>query len=215
MTEFLELNISAGQVRAIPVPLGSTDFQAISGPAALVGYSLRDGSGDAAQEGSGEVVAPGAGATIISILGLPAGNYLVQWTVELEGPAAAGDADNFKLTSSAGLNTHSVNQPAAGEYPQLQTEAAIGAGGNFKIVANAAGTAGVTYGGQLSVTPVEAGNVIVELQDGNNPLAEIAIGDSGVASLWYGDSGLSCRNEIFVHIVSGIVTGAIYARYVC
>ena len=213
MTDFLEVSISEGRVRAIPVPLTSTDFQVISGPAILVGYSIRDGSGDAAQEGSAQVVSPAAGQTIISVTGLPAGDYQIQWTVELEGAPGAGDADNFKLTSSGGMNNHSINLGVAGEYPQAGIPATIGAGGNFKIVANAAGTVGVTYGGQLAVTPIAAGNAVVEIQDGNNPLAEVATSDSGVSSLWYGDAGLACRNEIFIHVVTGIIVGAVYVRY--
>lgn len=212
MTE-IEIDIAAGPVRVLPVPVTTVDVLLINGPCELAGFSLRDATGDIPLEAENSVTSPAALATIVVTASLPAGTYTVNWTVELGGTLAAGDANNFQLVDVAGGLVASVNPAVAGNYPQAPVEIITTTAGTVKIIAIAAGTAGAIYSAQVSIIPTAAGNTVVELQDGNNPLAECAVPNPGADSRWYGSDGLKVRNRINLHIISGAVTGAVYARF--
>jgi hypothetical protein len=212
MTE-IDIDITAGPVRVLPVLATAVDVLLIQGPCQLNGWSLRDATGDLPLETEGSVTTPGALSTICSIANVPAGTYLVNWLVQLAGTPAAADANNFQLVNGATGLVVSANQGAIGEYPQDQVEIVVPATQTVKIVNIAAGTAGAIYTAQLALIPIAAGNSIVELQDGNNPLAEIAVPNPGADKQWFGGAGLHVRNRINLHMVSGAVTGAIYARF--
>ena len=213
MSIILEVETGEDPIRPLPVPPTSVDVIPLLGPAFLFGWSLRDATGDLTAVNEGALLSPGAGATIVTITGLQAGTYQIEWTVELLGAAAAADANNFKLVSSAGLLLNSLNAGAAGSYPQPNVQAVVGAAGSVSVQAIGAGTVGVTYLAQLVLIPVLFGNTVVEIQDGNQPLGEVALGQGESDTTWFDDPGLTIRNEIKVHMVSGLVTGTIYARY--
>lgn len=207
------VDVVAGNVEAIGVPVTSVDQLIISSDGMLHGWSLREASGDTPSQVTGQVVSPGAGATIAQLTGLAAGQYNVTWQVELTGAAAAGDANNFQLKSSSGQTFNSVNAGAAGQYAQIQAELTVGANGTISVVAIAAGTAGVTYGAQIAVEPLAIADAVVELQDGNNPLGEISLGANQSQTQWFGDNGVVIANRINLHVVSGVVTGAVFCTY--
>jgi hypothetical protein len=116
------------------------------------------GSVQDSRSNTGTVAAPGAGATITQ-LSLPPGTYSVAWTVELAGTLAVGDTNNFSLfqsgTGSNAVIINSVNPPVAGSYPQATVIVNSTNADNFiKILTIGAGTAGSSYTGTLTVTPL-------------------------------------------------------------
>jgi hypothetical protein len=213
MTIELDISLEGGEVHGIPVPVTATDLVLLNAPCRYVGYSLREASGSVESAKEGAVVAPGAGATIVSITGLAAGTYAVQWQVELAGAAAAAELNNFKLTSSAGDIVVSVNPAAAGLYAQVSADVTVGAAGSISVVAIGAGTAGVTYAAQISLDQDQPVDAIVEIQDSANPLDEVSLQAGFASNQWYGPEGRHVRGQIKLHVVQGTVTGIVYARF--
>jgi len=206
------VEVETGGVMALPVLPTSVDVQVIAGDARLVGWSLRDTSTPAGAEGAGQVVSPAAGAAIVTLSGLRAGTYDVTWSVGLQGAAAAIDADNFQLKNGAAVVENSDNAGAAGVYNQVGARIVVPANGTVTINAIAAGTVGVTYLAQIEMTPTTIAATVVELQDSGNILGEVSLppGDSDTHTL--AASGILCQGRINVHVVSGQVTGVVYAR---
>ncbi len=209
----IEIDITAGPVRVLPVLVTAVDVLLLNGPCELAGFSLRDATGDVPAAAEGSVISPAAGATIVTLAGLAAGTYLVNWEVELSGTLAAADANNFQITRPSLAAVGSVNLAVAGVYPQAPLEITVPSGGFISILAIGLATVGAVYSAQLTLTPVATPNTVAELQDGNNPLAELSLGGGVADSRWYGSGGLKVRNRINLHIVSGAVTGAVYARF--
>lgn len=205
--------VTQGEVRAIPVPVTSTDLTLLTGDGFLCGWSLREASGDISAYNEGSVVAPAAGATIVTLTGIPAGTYTVEIVTSLQGAAAAGDANNFKLTPSTGNAVVLPNPGAAGNFPQEEIQVTLGAAGTLTITAVAIGTAGVTYSATISITPINVPTAVIEFQDGNNPIGESEMTVAGVDTQWFGNYGMLIYNQIKLHVVSGTVTGAVYARF--
>ena len=101
----------------------------------------------------GNVTSPGAGATVTSLISLPAGTYQIGWTVSLSGTLSASDTNNFQL--NAGSQTLvSANPGAAGSYPQPPVEVVLPVATTISVTAIAAGTVGAVYAAQLVATPV-------------------------------------------------------------
>jgi hypothetical protein len=165
------------------------------------------------QENAGQVTSPGAGATICSVPIIAGVTYDYQWTVELTGAAAAADVNNFELLNSGAGVAPSLNPGAAGVYPQAGGRFVCIVTGVARVEALAAGTVGVTYGAQLSVVPTNSVDAVVEFQDGNNPLGESTVPANGTDSHTFMSDALKVRNQIKLHVVSGAVTGAVYARF--
>lgn len=209
MTE-IDIDVRVGGKLPVTVAPTSTDTTILQGAGRLAGWSLRDVNATAPNAASGNAVAPAAAQTIVSLVGLAAGTYTVQWTVGLQGAAAAADADNFQFRSGAGLNVASVNPGAAGEYPQVAIETTVGPADTMSIIAIGAGTAGVTYAADISITPMGATNTVCELIDGNNVIAEIAFGPNVSDTVDFGDGIKTQTARLTLHVVSGTVTGAVY-----
>lgn len=199
-----------GYVCPIPVPVTSVDISELNGPCLLYGWSLREASGDATQENEGSVTSPGALATITTVSGIPAGNYLIEWTVELAGTLAAGDANNFELKDSVGNVLQSVNPPVAGQYAQQSVPVTLPAGASVTIEALAAGTVGAIYSAQLVVTPASITDAQVEISDGNQALGESGMPVGGSDTQYFGFPGVTVRNTVSLHVVAGTVTGVVY-----
>jgi hypothetical protein len=58
-----------------------------------------------------------------------------------------------------------------------------------------------------------AATATVEIQDGGHPIAELSLGNGGADTRWFGPMGVCVRSDITLHILSGSITGAIYAGY--
>ena len=180
----------------------------VSGAKRLYGWSIISGAA-ATSENAGQVTAPGAGATIVQVTGLPAGDYAVTWTVELIGPAAAADQNNFQLLNGVTVILASDNQPAAGNYPQPGVVITVPASGTVSIQAIGAGTAAVIYRAQL-VLSLLAGGAIGNVLDGGQVAGTISTGQDGVDVQWMGDSGIYIGTSVAVLATVGKLSGCIY-----
>lgn len=213
MTE-IDVEIGLGPVRAIPVTPPVNGQILLAGPGRLMGWSFREAGFDQPQSNEGQAVAPAAGATIVQIANPAGDNYTVQWSVQLIGAAAAADQDNFALFVGATQLETSLNAGAAGQYPQTPVGNNNQFGSAYAIKAIGAGTAGVTYAAQLAVTPVAQTQAAIELQDGNQPLTEIAVAHNGAETRWFGPQGIYFCNRIQVAVITGNLTGVVYAQFV-
>lgn len=209
----LEIEVSLGRIRAIPCVAPANGTVLLAGPGELMGWSFRESGAETGLSTEASLVSPGAGATIASIANVPVGVYGISWSVQLIGAAAAADQDNFQLLSGATVLSTSLNAGAAGQYPQTAVQFSLTSQQTIAVKAIAAGTVGVTYAVQLAVTPVTAGQALLELQDGNQPLAEISAGIAGSLSQWYGPEGIRFYNRIQCNPIAGQMTGAVYARF--
>ena len=122
----------------VTVDLGN---DGVAPPATMPGFLAQSG---------GPVTSPGAFANILFAT-VPAGTYLVNWTVTLAGTVGASDVNNFALYANGAFVTSSVNAGAAGSYPQTAQMVTLAAGsGNLKILTNGAGTAGSQYSATIA-----------------------------------------------------------------
>lgn len=118
MTE-IEIDISVGHVRAIPVPSPVAGQVVLAGPGRLMGWSMRENGAESALANEGSVLAPAANAAIVSLPVVPAGLYNYTWTVSLTGAAAAADVNNFAFINGFATVNISLNPGTAGVYLQL------------------------------------------------------------------------------------------------
>jgi hypothetical protein len=206
------VELDTGEVMALPVLPTSVDVQVIASDCRLVGWSLRDTSTPAAQDGAAQVVAPGAGAAIVTLSGLRAGTYDVVWQVGLQGAAAAADANNFQLKNGVTVVENSDNAGAAGAYSQVGARITVPVNGTVTVNAIGAGTAGVTYLANVELTPSQVGATVVEIQDTGNILGEVSLPPGGSETDVLDHFGVLCQGRISVHVISGQVTGVVYAR---
>jgi hypothetical protein len=108
---------------------------------------------------SGSVNSPGSFSNLAGPVVIPAGTYLVSWSVTLSGILAAGDANNCGIYHNNTFITGSINPAAAGTYPQTPVPVTIAPGDTLKILNSNAGTAGSVYGASFSAT----GNLTISL----------------------------------------------------
>ena len=209
----IEVDITAGSVRTLAVLPTSTDLTLLTSDGYLYGWSLRDVSGDLPAYVQGSVTSPAAGATIATITGLAAGEYVVEVVTELGGTLAAADANNFQLVPSSGPAINLQNQAVAGNYPQEEVTVTVGASGSVTVKAIALATVGAVYSAEISLTPVGNVGFTVELQDGNEPLGESQAGAGGVDHQWFGGTGVRIKNQVKLHLVQGAVTGTVYCGW--
>lgn len=201
-----------GDVFPIPVPPTSADVTLITSDCRICGWSLRDATGDIAVEREGQVTSPGANAIITLIATLPNGTYDVTWSVALQGAAAAADADNFTLNANNAIVMGSINPGAAGTYPQVPARVTITTGVGISVNTIAVGTVGVTYLASFEATPVQRANTVVEIQDTGNILGEFAPFGNESDTEYFGEYGIPCQGQIKLHVISGVVTGVVYAK---
>lgn len=209
----LEIAIDAGVVQAIDLADIVNGKTLISGPARLMGWSVRDSGPQNATETEGQLVSPGAGATIATLAGIAAADYDIRWQVQLIGAAAAADQNNFALFFGATQLLTSENAGAAGIYPQTQIEQYGGFGANITVRAIGAGTVGVTYVAQLSGVLRSISGPVLQLQDDGHEIAEIGCPIFAVDSKWFGPSGIKVRGSLKTVVNVGQMSGALYLRY--
>lgn len=181
-----------------------------SGRKRLLGWSMASGA-VATTEGQGRQVAPAGGTTIASVGPLPAGDYLVTWTVELDGAAAAADLNNFRLMNGAAAVLVSDNPGAAGIYPQPGVAVTVAAAGTLSVQSVGAGTAAVGYSAQL-VAALLAGGAIGQVLDGGQVLGVVSTGQDQTDVQWMGDEGVEVTNSVAVLTSAGKLSGCLYVR---
>lgn len=177
----------------------------------LAGWSLipSDASG---LTGANTVVAPIAGATIAQVLAVPAGEYTCKWSAFLNGAAAAAEQDNMAIFVGATLAEVGNIPPAAGNYPQPDVTIVVPPGGaTVAVKTNGAGTAGVTYGALIDLTPVAAGECV--LLDGAQVVAVINMPVAASSNVHASREGIYIGNALNLKVNTGIVSGAVYVRH--
>lgn len=206
----IDIDIRLGGVISENVLPTSTDVTILQGGGILAGWSLRDASGTVPLEASGNQVAPAAGTDIAALTGLAAGTYTIEWTVALQGAAAAGDSNNFQLYDTAGNILASVNPGAAGEYIQPNAEVTVAAGAKIAIKNIGVGTAAVTYSANLVLSPTIEVQTVVEFQDNADIKGEVAFVTKDSSTEHFGPDGPPINGKLVLHVVSGTVTGCVY-----
>lgn len=208
-----DIEVAAGPVFVIPIPATSVDVPILRASGTLYGWSLRDATAEASQNVEGSVVAPAALTTIATTTSIPAGEYTVNWEVELLGAAAAGDANNFELIVGGNPGIPSLNAGAAGQYPQVPEQVFLLNNQLVSIKNIGAGTAGVTYAVQLGLVPASITDCVAELRNSGGPLAEFSLGQQGANTQWLGPLGIDITQDLTLHVIQGVITGAIYASF--
>lgn len=208
----MDVDIETSRVLAYDLAALSSGNAVVSGPARLMGWSVRDAGLENNQENFGSVVAPAAGTVIAQLPAIQQADYTISWQVQLIGAAAAADQDNFGLYAGATLLETSQNAGAAGVYSQTPAAFYDEFGQALAVKAIGAGTAGVTYSAQINIVPIGFAGPIVQLQDGNQELAEVYSPIFGADTRWFGPSGICVMNQIKVTVNVGKLAGAIYVK---
>lgn len=181
-----------------------------NGPKRLMGWSIVSGAA-ATTEVQGRVVAPGAGAAIATTGALTAGDYLVTWSVELDGAAAAAELNNFQLLNGAAVVLKSDNPAAAGTYPQPGVVVTVAAGGTISVQAVGAGSVGIGYSAQITVALL-AGGGIGQVLDGAQIVGVISTGQDQTDVQWMGEDGVYVGTSVAVQASAGKLSGCLYVR---
>lgn len=171
-----------------------------TGHGILLGFSAENsGAADNSLSASATVTGPGAGATIASIV-LPAGTYLVGWTVGYgAGAVAAAEANNMQLTGPATPVTAII--PAVANQQVIQQQVTITTPGTtLAVKAIAAGTATAQYEAEIVATPLVAG--FVRCFDGRGAAtAQVTtsqLPELGSQTEWLGDTGTEIKQGLWV-----------------
>ncbi len=198
--------------RAVTVPLTAAGAVAtpITAPCRLKGWSLA-ATGQPASEADASVLNPAAGATIAATASLPAGDYLVEWTVEIEGAATAGtDNDNFQLIASAAVQATSVNLAVIGAYQQNQQTVRLNAAGTISVTTIRLATVGATYRVQLVVTPSAPASA--QILDGSQIIGVMGAQFGFSDTEFLDEEGIYVSTSIRVSVIQGTVSGCIYVK---
>jgi hypothetical protein len=121
--------------------------------------------GGTAQEASGAQTAPALNTTICQIANtsLIPGTYTVQWNVGLTAgtPAAGTDNSNMQLRYGSTTLLQAEYPAVIGQYPQDPVQLTVTSPASSLLIRNNpnAGTTGVTYTAQFSLTPVPSDQV--------------------------------------------------------
>lgn len=211
MTE-LDVELSLGGAIVVSVLDTTTGQRIASGKCTLAGWSLRTTSVQASQEVQGNVAAPGA-ATVIATLALPAGEWVINWSVAVEGTVAVAEDNNFVLEQGATTLLTSINGNAIAQpYPQPPVTVSVAAGGqNIRILNSGAGTAGSIYTADIVASPVGV-PAIAEILSGTNPVAEISLPVGAVDTHWFGSGGIEMPSDVTLTVLGGSMRGAVYVR---
>ena len=181
-----------------------------NGPKRLMGWSLVSGAATTT-EGQGRVVAPAAGATIVSVVAAVAGDYLVTWSVELDGAAAAAELNNFNLNNGASAVLVSDNPAAAGTYPQPGVVITAAAGATIAVKAVGAGTAAIGYSAQVEIGLL-AGGAIGNVLDGGQVVGVASTGQDQTDVQWMGPQGVYVGTSLAVQATAGKLSGCLYVE---
>jgi hypothetical protein len=212
MTE-LEIDITAGPVRVVPVLATAADVLLINGPCQLCGWSLANvGATPTSADAIAAFAAAGNGTATLAL-----GEQITGFDVSYGQTTAANTATVTVTGAVGGTLTYTVLFEGTGtqtpdliiRFPQPLAPANPLVGIAVTFTGNANSPAGtiIAYG-PASLTVAQA-----EIQDGNNPLGEILLSVASSDTHWYGGAGLWVRNRLNLHLISGTVVGAVYVRY--
>lgn len=213
MTAELDIDITVGPVRVLPVPASSGSAKLLNGPCRLYGWSLQDTGSAVPVFKDGTVTTPTAGQTIVSFGTLPAGEYTVDVLLQIAGTPAAADANNMEITGPPGGPFILLNQGAVGEYPQEPITFTLTAPTLCVIRAIALATSGAIYSAEVTITPMVGLGTEATIQDGNNIMGALTLGASQSDTKWFGPMGVAVLSEINLVVASGQIQGAVYAAF--
>lgn len=171
-----------------------------TGHGVLLGFSAENsGSADNSLTNSATVTGPAAGATIASIV-LPAGTWLIGWTVGYgAGAVAAAEQNNMQLTGLA-ANLPAIIPGVANQQVIQQQVTLTTAGTTIAVKAIGAGTATAQYEAELTATPLVAG--FVRCFDGRGAAtAQVTtsqLPELGSQTEWLGDTGTEIKQGLWV-----------------
>jgi len=198
--------------RAVTVPVTAAGASAplISAPCRLKGWSLTS-LGGKSTEADGTQNAPAANTVIANTAVVPAGDYSVAWTVELEGTVAAGtDNDNFQLRINSATAATSLNLAVAGEYPQASLTATVTPSGTVAVRNNLAGSVGSIYRAVIVLTPADP--AAVTLLDGQQTIGQSSIPYGFSDTEFLDEEGIYVSTSIVMSVQFGSVNGCIYVK---
>lgn len=104
---------------------------------------------------SASATSPGVGGTVLSVP-VAAGTYTFSWMVTLAGTVSSADDGNFSLYNGAALVATSVNNGAAGDYPQGAVTVTVSPGDLLTVKAGAGTpTTGAVYAAAIPAPVIE------------------------------------------------------------
>lgn len=182
------------------LPAGFPAQNVFTGHGILLGFSAENsGNTDSSLTAEGSVTGPAAGATIASIV-LPAGTWVIGWTVGYgAGAVAAAEQNNMQLTGPASPVPAII--PGVANTQQIQQQVVLTTPGTtIAVKAIAVGTATAVYTAQLVATPTSAG--FCRFFDGRGgPTEQTAtcfLAELASESEWLGDSGTEINMGLWV-----------------
>lgn len=191
---------SLGPAKHSFLPAGFPAQNVFTGHGILLGFSAENsGSADNSLTAEATVTGPAAGATIASIV-LPAGTWVIGWTVGYgAGAVAAAEANNMQLTGLA-ANLPAIIPAVANQQVTQQPVTLTTAGTTIAVKAIGAATATANYEAQITATPVVAG--FLRMYDGR-AAATAQVLTAELAELvseteWLGDSGTEIKQGLWV-----------------
>lgn len=202
-----------GPVRAIDMASLVPGNRVISGPARLMGWSVRDGSGAVNLADSEQDLPATAGFTLGTVTLTGDGKYDVNWEVGFNPAPLVTDAFNVQLLQNAAVLLTCRCSVAAGQYPQTSLKVTGRKNDVLTIVPIVNGGAGITYFGSISAGISDTSESVVELRDGNQALAEMKSPTAGAASVWLGPQGILIANQITAVNILGALSGSIFVQY--
>ena len=211
MTE-LDVEVSLGGAIPVPVLDTSTGQKIANGKCSLAGWSLRTVATQTSVETQGQANAPAANTAIATLL-VPAGEWVITWTVMVGGTVGAPEINNFELLQNAVLvvgseNGNSVDLP----YSQMAVTISVPAGGQNVTINNVLlATVGSVYFAELAASPV-GGVAIAEITSGSNVVAEIALAVGQADTRWFGSGGIEMPSDLTLAVRNGSMRGAVYVR---
>lgn len=183
-----------------------------TGHGIFLGFSAENsGSADNSLTASQTVVGPAAGATIASIV-LPAGTWLIGWTVGYgAGAVAAAEANNMQLTGPATPVTAII--PAVANQQVIQQQVTITTpGATIAVKAINLATATAQYEAELVATPLVAG--FLRFYDGRSAAtAQVAtsqLPELGSQTEWLGDSGVDMKQGLWVAATANSIAVTVF-----
>lgn len=194
----------------IPATTGPTTLPITTAKVRLCGWSL-SGSDATGLEATGQQTSPGAATTIVTLPATPAGEYTVEWTVELQGAAAAADQNNFRLFVGSTVIATSENTGAAGRYQQNNEQIQVPAGGASVRIQNiGAGTVGIVY--VATITLLSAATAEGNFAGSGLTLGVFSAAPSATDKIFISEEGIYVPNDLSMVINTGTVSGCVYVR---
>lgn|SRR5487761_66554 len=213
MTAELDIEVTLGGIRGVPFSNQSADLVLLSGPSRLWGWSIRESAGVVgagnATGASTAFVAAAAGSASLGVT-----DALTGFDVTMAAIAAAAGGTvtvsnvvggpylfNFEgQVGNAALLSVRFPNPllASGGAPTVAIGAIVGGGaGNINV-----------YGVQSPGNPAR-----LSIDDGGQSIAEVVLQAGTSMSEWYGPMGMHVSGELLLNMLSGNVTGVLYASF--